>query len=373
MLRMGRRLLLLAVLLGTLAPWPAQAHVGDPRLRTVLDAVQPPLPAGVQVEVASSVAEQLVVANPTATVLTVLDTGGAPFLRISRAGVLGNLASLDFYTTANPSASSQGVPKAVLATGGRGAPRWAQISSGDSWGWFDHRLHPAAVAVPRTDAVARLFTWSIPLRYGEQSVTVSGHVDFRPLLGSFQASALPPPAGLTVQVLQGRLPGLLVVADPTRKVTVAGRDGEQFLRLEGSAKVAMVVQVNLHSRTYIEDQQARGRNPGLPSPTPRFVPVSGARGPSYSWLDARLQYPDPEPPAAALRSSSPTVIRRWSIPVTVDGAAATLDGEIRWVPNREDPLAAPAHRGPPWWWYITGAVALGTALGAALTVVLRRR
>ncbi len=356
--RMGRRLLVALVLLLCL-PLPAQAHEGDNRVRTVLDEVVPALPPEVVVQVRSSTADQVVVANPTATVLQVLDSGGRPFLELSRAGVRGNLSSLDFYTTANPGATSQGVPKDVLAAGGRGAPRWVLLSNGDSWGWFDHRLHPAGVAIPQAERRTRLFDWTIPLLYGARPATVSGHVELSPLLGTFEVVALTPPDGVRLQVLQGRQPGLVLSAAEGRAVTVAGRDGEPFLKLGPGA------QVNTGSRTYVEDQQLRGRAAGTPSPTPRFVAVPG--GASYSWLDARLRYPASEPPEEVLRRSGTSVVQRWALPATVDGAPVMLTGEIRWIPNPG--LAKPRDKGSATWWpYAVGAVVV--VLGG--TVLLRR-
>jgi hypothetical protein len=358
-----RRSALLAPLLAlwVLAVPSAQAHLADPRIRTVLDDVSPALPEGVVVQAVSSLAEQLVVANPTATVLSVLDNGGRPFLQISRAGVQGNLASLDFYTTANPGGTTAGIPADVLSNGGRGAPRWVPLSKGDSWGWFDHRLHPAGITVPTASRRTRLFDWTVPMTYGSEPVTARGHVDLRPLLGSFLVTADAGPAGLQVQVLQGRLPGLFLTAPAGAVVTVPGRDGEPFLELAGTARV------NVHSRTFVEDRQAQGRAAGPPSPQPLFRPAEGANGASFSWLDARLQYPHADPPEAALRSGTPTTVQRWRIPVTVDGRTVALTGAIRWVPNADAPRArAEGH--------LTLLLGAALALAAAgLWVRLRRK
>jgi hypothetical protein len=338
----------------------AHAHVSDPRTRTVVDAVTPPLPTGVLVQAAAGIAEQLVVANPTAHVLSVLDERGRPFLQISASGVHGDVATLAFWTTANPSGTSAGAPPPVAAARGRGAPRWVTVSTGSSWGWFDHRLHPARVVVPTGSGAGRLYDWEVPLTYGLQLVTVRGHVELRSLRGAFEVRADPAPSGLSVQLLQGRLPGLFVMATEGTTVSVPGRDGEVFLEIAGTARV------NVHSRTFVEDQWAQGKAAGPPSAVVDLQPARGSNGAAYSWLDARLQYPQTDPPAGAVRSRRPTVVKRWSIPVTVNGTAGVLTGVVRWVPSGQ---ARAASGGSPPVALVTGLLVL---VAAALAGVARR-
>jgi len=73
-------------------PTPAFAHDLPPNVLTVLDGVSPAAP-GVTVQVARSVADQLVVQNTTANDLEVLASTGEPFLRIGPHGVDANLNS----------------------------------------------------------------------------------------------------------------------------------------------------------------------------------------------------------------------------------------------------------------------------------------
>lgn len=354
---------LLAVALVGLTGAPAGAHQADPRVVTVLDEVSPSLPSQVVVQVQANLATQLVVDNPTDTVLEVLGTSGLPFLRISSAGVLADVASEDFLTTANPDG-------AAPSNQGRDS-RWAQISAGSSWGWYDHRLHPRELAAPAdTGRQARLASFEVPLRYGEQPVTVRGHVEFQPLLGAFQVVAGQAPEGLVVQALPGKLPGVFLSNPGRLPLTVLGRDGEPFLRFgEGG------LEVNENSRTHVEDRQARGLPAGAPSPTPSFRLVD-ARGTSYTWLDARLRYPEDLPPESVLRASEPTVLSRWEVPITLAGGPAVLTGEVSWVPepNAAALVAAPREvqqPGPSVLPLVLGGVALMVLAG--VVVGLRRR
>jgi hypothetical protein len=344
-----------------LAGAPAAAHEGDPRLVTVLDEVVPGLPPEVVLQVQAGLATQLVASNPTPEVLEVLGREDRPFLRLSSAGVLADVAAPDFYATSNPSGA---VPDDVAG----GSARWVQISAGDSWGWYDHRLHPERLRAPADEGrTAELADFEVPLRYGQRDVAARGRVVFQPLLGSFEVTADPAPADLTVSALPGRLPGVFLSAPPG--VTVLGRDDEPFLRFTAAG-----VEVNAHSRTHVEDRQARGLPAAQPSPQPAWMLTApGAR--SYTWLDARLRYPADLPPDDVLRRDEPTVVQRWEVPVLLGDQPQVLSGDIRWVPEAE--AAARAGAAPPAasepdrlpWVLLTGAV----LLVLVLAVGLRRR
>ena len=352
-------LLLLAAVVGAPA---AAAHEADPRIFTTIEAVVPALPDEVVVQAQAGIATQLVASNPTPTVLEVIGTEGRPFLRISSAGVLADVGGEEFFTTSNPNG---GAP----STAG-GPPRWVQISEGSSWGWYDHRLHPQAVRAPAdAQRAATLAEVAVPLRYGEQEVTVRGTVRFQPMLGSYVVSADPAPQSLTADVLPGRLPGIFLSAPPDRDVVVLGRDGEPFLRISDAG-----VEVNVRSRTHVEDRQARGEQAGPPSTTPDYELVApGER--SYTWLDTRLRAPADLPAGEVLLAGEPTVVEEWEVPLEVDAQPARLTGDVTWVPEPDAAAqvassAAPVERERLVWPYVLGSVVLVVGLAA---LALRRR
>ena len=360
-----RRAAALLLLLGLpLLASPAAAHEADPRVITTLESVEPALPAEVVVQVQAGIATQLVASNPTPTVLEVVGSGGRPFLRLSSAGVEADVGSAEFFTTSSPSG-------AAPSTAGDGPPKWVRISAGDSWGWYDHRLHPEQLQAPADEErAARLADFEVPLRYGDRAVTVRGRVDFRPLLGAFQVTADPAPDGLTVQALPGRLPGIFLSAQPGRQVAVAGRDGEPFLRITDAG-----VEVNVRSRTHVEDRAARGQDAGPPSTEPEFALLApGAR--SWTWLDARLRYPDDLPPEPALDADGPTRLQSWEVPAEVDGRPAPLTGSISWVPEASAAAqvggAVPDTEDRDRLPYALGALVVAS-LGGAVLLVRRRR
>lgn len=155
-------------------------------------------------------------------------------------------------------------------------------------------------------------------------------------------------------------------------MTVLGRDGEPFLRLDATG-----VQANTGSRSYLEDQQARGRElpPAPPGGAPKFVPVSAGR--TVSWLAARLRYPADLPPQPVLSARRAAVVERWQVPLSLPSGPAALTGAIRWLPASAtagstpagdppgDPAAGPGARGRPA--VLAGlALALAALTGAAL-------
>ncbi|MEO6206176.1 MAG: hypothetical protein ABIO67_12475 [Mycobacteriales bacterium] len=348
---------------------PAEAHSSDPRIVTTVDQVAPELPHDVVIQARSGIASQLVAANPTEAPLEVLGRDGAPFLRLSRTGVEANLASADFYETSNPNGSLAAVPAAVRASPAASA-RWVRISDGDSWGWYDHRLHPASYPVPSDQRIpAVLARFEVPFRYGTTAVRVTGQIVFTPLLGGLRVDGPAPVAGIAVDVLQGRLPGLLLRVTTAESVIVRGRDGEAFLRIAGRG-----VEVNVASRTYVEDRQARGEFAGPPGIDARWRVVGGT---SYSWLDARLRYEQDAPDSDVRSSGQVRALRRWSVPVEVNGANKQIGGTISWVPVTDTGSGALRDRDSgmnvPGTALKSGVGLLALLMGSMVVIAVRRR
>jgi hypothetical protein len=315
------------------AAGPAEAHsYPDPALSTVLDAVTPPLPSGVQVIVVPSVVDQLVLSNPTAAPLEVLALGGEPYLRVSRDGVLGNLASRDWYATQTPEGGPVPPSDAVSST-----PRWARVSRGSTWSVFDARIRPTVEVAPaiRKAGQDRILTgWKVPLTYGGSTVVVTGHVAFRPVRGGLVVAVDHSPFSATP--LQGELPGLFARAPEGTEVT--GRDGHPFLRFTGTEVLA-----NTASTSWREDRAARGEE------VTGKGWVVASRGSTFSWLDARLRYPADEPPSGLDREQ---VVQRWRVPVLTDGRAGEIEGTVSWVPRAVGVAAIQSKaddRDFPWW------------------------
>ena len=355
---------------GLLGQQPAGAHEGvDPSVHSVLDTVEPALPPGVAVALVPSVVDELVLTNPTVTPLEVLATGGEVLVRISAAGVEGNLASPDWYASAAPE-GAPALPADVVREQGRGPARYLKVTTQPVWSEFDPRVRPTGPvprAVRAAGARALLTTWAVPLRLGGVAYAVHGHIEFSPVRGALTVVVTTRPAGLTVAALQGRLPGLFVQVPAGRTLVVRGQDGRPFLRF-----IPAGVQANPASSSWQQDQRARGLATAAAPGADGWIPVNA--GSTYGWLDARLRYPADLPTRAVLALATPSVVQDWVVPVTVDGAPASIAGTVTWVPRAVAlrQLAGPAATGSG---SGTGLpLAAGVALlGTGLLLGLRHR
>jgi hypothetical protein len=346
---------------------PAAAHEGNPAVRVELDAAS--VPEGLEVEVVASVTDQLVVSNPSGDVLEILDDNGDPFLRIGPEGVDANLNAVGWYQTNNPFGTSDIPDRAVAGA----APDWAKVAAEPSWGWFDHRLHPADVRIPPEIAEAgqpaELARWQVPVRWRGAEQALAGAIVYRPIRGSVVAELVAPPAvdGLTIGVLQGRVPGLFLENDSGEVVVVRGADGEPFLRFGRRG-----VQANRHSPAWLAARRAEGGDLSAQvidaSLRPAWQRVSDV--PRFGWIDPRTAYPDEEPPAAVIDAGVRTALREWEIPLAVGGQEIVVRGVTSWEPLPGAPHVADSGVGRL---LRPGAVAAGVLGLVALLWLLRRR
>ena len=363
---MKRLLVLVPILLLGVAP-PAAGHEGTPGLDNVLDEVTPAV-AGISVQVVSTVADEVVVENPTATPLTVLAPTGEPFLTIGRRGVLANLSSPTWAISFSPSGGGTPPPSTR-------PPRWVQVSAGDSWGWFDPRLPSQSSAPPggaRPGVPLHLGSWSVPMLYGSTPLAARGHLQYQPPTGTVIARLVTlPPGGSRLQLAVlpgGAAPGLYAaLVGGVAPVTVLGQRGEPFIRLSGRG-----AEVNAASPTWAFAAQAEGKQPdGVldPSAAPRWKLVSAA--PRLSWIDPRLQYPPGTPPPDVQARLVATDLVRWTVPLTFGSSHATVAGVTQWVPDASRLVVSHHHR--PVWWYGLAAFLLVLASAGLLVVRPGRR
>jgi hypothetical protein len=342
------------------APWAVAHERSD--VDAVLDSTSPPLPAGVEVVAAPSVAEELVVTNSTATPLTVLGTDGTPFVRVDAGEAQANVSSPDWLTSSDPEGAATG-PSPGGSAASSAPPRWQVVSGGDSWAWFDSRIQPPAVLPPSVTGAIRPTTigrWQIPVVFGSRAGLLRGRFVYQPVVGSFRVVANRSPAGVIVSPLQGRLPGLFVADPGGGTIIVRGLDGRPFLRLgPGGADV------DPSSPSWAIDRQARGLAVQVPPAGSAWAHLSDQ--PSVTWLDPRLDYP-PSAPGDIHRSG---VVRSWSIPIEAGAQPATLTGTIEWMPSGGS--GGLPTRASAWWivWTVTGALA--TVALAALLVLFAVR
>jgi hypothetical protein len=355
------------------AATPARAHEMDPHLRTVMEQVIPPLPAGVTVSVRNTViSSEMLVENHTPTEVEVLSDTGRTFLRIGPQGVLGDLDTPEWYQSNNPYGTAS-IPTPAQNPDAR--PLWGRASHEPAWGWFEHRMHPK----PRTDlppppasGVQTISRWIVPLRYGTENVKVLGRVDYVTFRGGYTAaltSTSTPFPGVNVTVVSGRLPGVFLENTGAVPVVVIGRQGEPMLRIGPQGTEA-----NLHSPSWIDDLKDHGETPTVDadaSAPPRWSLVHPE--PRELWLETRGFYAKEIPPDEIITRKRPTVLLRWSVPLVQGSKHATLTGTTSYIPAAAQQVPATGGAGTgdgsiPWvglamWVILLGLFGTGAVLG----------
>jgi len=361
----------LAAVALSLGPATAASAHGEysPTIRTFVDGSDPQV-RGLDFRIVPGDAARLGAVNRSGSELAVIATGGEPFLRIGPRGVLANVNSIDWYRSGNPDGFAR--PPAEARIGG--PPRWERVSRRPEWVWFDHRLHPGKVPFTReivsAERRARLDSWMVPAKLGGRALEVTGHVEYRPILGAvvpeLRSSPTPLP-GIQAAVLPGRVPGIFLLNAGPRAVTVIGREGEPFARIGPRG-----TEVNLRSPTHVDDQAAKGRRAPLAGDAdapPRWRRVDTAN--RYSWLETRALYAQQVPPETVVQSGERKVLRTWSVPLDLGTRRAEIAGTTSWVPSHQAGRAASGEADASWTWLLAGGLPAGLGLLAALQ--LRRR
>jgi hypothetical protein len=325
---------------------PASAHEElSLHALTVLDSIRPATP-GLEVRVVHLGAPALAVRNDTASTLSILDDSGRAFLRIGPRGVFANVESAMAYRSIDPSSDS--VPDGL-----GGASRWARISEGRTWTWFDPRLLFAPGAG----------SWDIAMELNGRRISASG--GFEPLEshGHFVTELeVPKVDGLDVRVADGPVPALFVNNGSEETLHVEGQAGEPFLRIGPRG-----VWANMLSPTYYTS----GAQTILPVPAkadpaapPRWKQIS--EGPVWGWLERRAAVPVPSYERDALGPTRRTVLE-WSSPMRLGTEDLGVGGHIVWIPPA--PVSATHEGGTS---AAVHVVPLALALAVGVALILRR-
>jgi len=300
---------------------PALAPAHGPEAKTV-KARMDPLPAalaGVDAQVQTTVAPQIVVANDSPRTLEIFDAEGRVFLRINNQGVLADLASPAWYRSQT---AARGVPFPA-GVSQEAEPRWALVHKEPNWGWFDPRLRTDDIQVPHNvehvGKPARLSEWSVPVRFNGEEAALAGAFRYEPLPpGSFQSrltSDATPVDGVTVGLAPGTVPAVHIHNQSGQPVVVADAQGHPHLRIGPGG-------------SFMNANQEGGE--------PQWVKVAG--GSRYTWTEPRAAYGDLRPPEKVSRAGRRAQVATWSLPVTVDGEPIAVKGVVDWLPG--DQVAA---------------------------------
>jgi hypothetical protein len=328
----GRLLVVaLAVLAVLTVAGPASAHVGGGTAGSDFDgrvlSVSPRLP-GVSVRVLQF-GDELELVNDTATEVLVPGYDDEPYLRIGPDGVWRNAHSPATYINLDR------YGRAALPTDAdsHAEPAWEQVSTEPAYVWHDHRTHwmtagllPPVVAADPTRS-HRVFEWTVPMRYGNTPVEVTGELTWSPppspwvvwplyaalalvavATGVFARNARP----LGVLMLIGAAAALWhASATPEPAVTVSSRLGAIASALLPALTAVLVATLGFRA-----SRRGRGAMAGL------LAVVLG-------WLLLVIGLPDVDVLwSAHVLSSGPQVLARLAVAVLVALGAGFVVGGI---------------------------------------------
>lgn len=308
----------------------AAAHETARTLAPVIDGFRPAVD-GVEATVQASQDATLLALEPAAgVVVEVLDDEGVAWARITSGVVEVDVTSRAFHAATNAGGS---VPAAL----GEPDQPWVEVARDGRFQWFEHRLHPAALAVDpavlSSNEPQDVASWSVPLRVDGDAVALEGRLRHVPVTGRLEprlqdGRELAP--GVVIEVAPGPVPAFFLRNDSDQPVTVLSREGSPYVVLDGRG-----ARVNTASATWAEQPQAAlfgaaGAAGGAGTDGPVYEHVSAT--PSHSWLDARAALPGVVPSVDVRASGREVTVREWSIPVQVGDELVTVRGELVWVP-----------------------------------------
>jgi hypothetical protein len=341
---------------------PSAAAHEDPTIAHHIDNIRPTLPAGVEVGLYEGEHTQLVVSNTTKDPVEVLDPAGTPYLRVSADGATGNVESPYLAVTTGVLAHAKAGPPASTPAG-----RWLHLSSKNGWAWADPRVDPAFVdplrvatgsGLGQMQGDRPLATWNIVMRHAGRMYTVDGSLTRR-ASGRLRFEVDSLPGGLSVDVVESRVPQVHLTSQGNTRVEVEGRDGLPFLRIDPTGTVARSASLD-----YRDGMRALGLDPAT---GPAWVPLAGS-GPSRAiWPDFRLRYTHAPPTVSGPYT---VVVQKWQLPVVVDGRPGVISGSTAWQPSANNAIGPSSPRTRPLHYGIAGGL---TAVLMGAFLLARRR
>jgi hypothetical protein len=271
--------------------------------------------------------------NTSREPVAVLDPAGRPFLRFTASGV-----EADYGARAWHEGNVSMYPGRVVSSHVTpdSPPEWQPVTSLATWSWFDARIRPErellSPQLVQANVATRLRDFEIPIRVGDRPGRITGYLEYEPRTGVYRHTILTesrPVAGLEVEKVLGRTVPTLALDNQTgQSVTILGRAGEPFARLNGE-----FVEANLASPTWVEVSQSLRVVPTVKadaSAPPQWRRIS--EGPRWSWPDFRSRPPDSELPPTTLAKGGTVVVKRWEVPLEVGSRRIEIRGITEFVP-----------------------------------------
>ncbi len=185
-----------------LAPAQALAHGGNPNFRSEIDAIQPPLPSGVSVEVLDY-DSYLQLKDMQGHEVVIDGYSDEPYVRIEKDGTVQvNQKSPATFLNDSRFVTGVAVPK---STDVQAPPEWKTVDDSGTYIWHDHRMHWMVAGqlppqVKDKGKKTKVFNYEIPMTVDGQKTTLHGTLWW---VGSTSTSKLPFIVAAIVIVLGG--------------------------------------------------------------------------------------------------------------------------------------------------------------------------
>jgi hypothetical protein len=160
----------------------AGAHGGNPRYRSTMHSIDPPV-KGLDVDVLNY-DDRLLLVNHSGKNVDVRGYGGEPYIRVDADGTVEvNKRSPSYWINLERFGNAQ-----IPASASENAkPRWTLVDKTGRFEWHDHRIHYMAKGVPPrvTDEGKRtkIFDWKVPVDVGSRRVAMRGDLYWVPKEG----------------------------------------------------------------------------------------------------------------------------------------------------------------------------------------------
>jgi hypothetical protein len=168
--------------LAAAAPTAAQAHQGNPSMRSVVRSLQPRVP-GISLQVLSG-DDRFQITNRSRQVVLVEGYEGEPYARITPDGTVAVNHNSPAYHLNTDRYGAVTVPRTATATA---TPDWHVLDKTGVFEWHDHRMHYMARGVPSIvkdrSARTKIFDYRIPIRIGATQGQILGTLWWAPAAG----------------------------------------------------------------------------------------------------------------------------------------------------------------------------------------------
>jgi hypothetical protein len=202
----------------------ASAHQGDPRYRSILRGVDPPI-EGLRIQVLNY-DDRFELDNRTGETVTIYGYNREPYARVDADGTVSVNRNSTAYYLNDERYANVPVP-AEVRENPRATPEWVVRDRTGRFEWHDHRMHWMArgVAPQVRDESSRtkVFDYAVPIAVGAQRASITGTLWW---VGEQDDGSFPVAAVVALVVLVVGLGGAVIVVRRRRAQGAGPRGGD---------------------------------------------------------------------------------------------------------------------------------------------------